>query len=126
MGWLKPEEEVAIAIEMTDACVQIWGDGIKAQIQTSAKKSSSRNERKDCLFWKLRMNTVILTPEKVIKDKEDVRAISALHRSRQGSNKEANEKVWKRWEYRKTFQKVKQSLELLVLGFLPEQRQVSK
>jgi len=72
------------------------------------------------------MNTVILPPEKVIKDKEDVRAISALHRSRQGSNKEANEKVWKRWEYRKTFQKVKQSLELLVLGFLPEQRQVSK
>jgi hypothetical protein len=28
---LKPEEKVAIAIDMTDACVRICADGIKAQ-----------------------------------------------------------------------------------------------
>lgn len=31
LGRLKPEEKVAIAIDMTDACVRICADGIKAQ-----------------------------------------------------------------------------------------------
>ena len=28
---MKPEEKVAIAIDMTDACIRICADGIKAQ-----------------------------------------------------------------------------------------------
>jgi len=31
LGRLKPEEKVAIAIDMTDACIRICADGIKAQ-----------------------------------------------------------------------------------------------
>jgi hypothetical protein len=31
LGRLKPEEKVAIAMDMTDACVRICADGIKAQ-----------------------------------------------------------------------------------------------
>jgi hypothetical protein len=31
LGRLKPEEKVAIAIDMTDACARICADGIKAQ-----------------------------------------------------------------------------------------------
>ena len=31
LGRLKPEQKVAIAIDMTDACLQICADGIKAQ-----------------------------------------------------------------------------------------------
>ena len=31
LGRLKPEEKIAIAIDMTDACVRICADGIKAQ-----------------------------------------------------------------------------------------------
>ena len=31
LGRLKPEEKVAIAIDMTDACVRICAEGIKAQ-----------------------------------------------------------------------------------------------
>jgi hypothetical protein len=31
LGRLKPEERVAIAMDMTDACVQICAEGIKAQ-----------------------------------------------------------------------------------------------
>jgi hypothetical protein len=31
LGRLKPEEKVAITIDMTDACVHICADGIKAQ-----------------------------------------------------------------------------------------------
>lgn len=31
LGRLKPEEKVAIAIDMTDACVRICADGIRAQ-----------------------------------------------------------------------------------------------
>jgi hypothetical protein len=31
LGRLKPEEKIAIAIDMTDACVRICGDGIRAQ-----------------------------------------------------------------------------------------------
>jgi len=31
LGRLKPEEKVAICLDMTDACVRICADGIKAQ-----------------------------------------------------------------------------------------------
>ena len=31
LGRLKPEEKIAIAIDMTDACVRICADGIRAQ-----------------------------------------------------------------------------------------------
>jgi hypothetical protein len=31
LGRLKPEEKVAIAMDMTDACVRICADGIRAQ-----------------------------------------------------------------------------------------------
>jgi hypothetical protein len=31
LGRLKPEEKVAIAMDMTDACVRICAEGIKAQ-----------------------------------------------------------------------------------------------
>jgi hypothetical protein len=31
LGPLKPEEKLAIAIDMTDACVRICAEGIKAQ-----------------------------------------------------------------------------------------------
>ena len=31
LGRLKPNEKVAIAIDMTDACVRICADGIRAQ-----------------------------------------------------------------------------------------------
>jgi hypothetical protein len=31
LGSLKPEEKVAIAMDMTDACVRVCADGIKAQ-----------------------------------------------------------------------------------------------
>jgi hypothetical protein len=31
LGRLKPEEKVAIAIDMTDACVRICADGIRTQ-----------------------------------------------------------------------------------------------
>jgi len=31
LGRLKPEEKVAIAIDMTDGCVRVCADGIRAQ-----------------------------------------------------------------------------------------------
>jgi hypothetical protein len=31
LGRLKPEEKVAIAIDMTDACVRVCADGIRTQ-----------------------------------------------------------------------------------------------
>lgn len=31
LGRLKPKEKVAIAIDMTDACVRICADGVRAQ-----------------------------------------------------------------------------------------------
>lgn len=31
LGRLKPEQKVAVAIDMTDACVRICADGIRAQ-----------------------------------------------------------------------------------------------
>jgi len=31
LGRLKPEEKVAVALDMTDACVRVCADGIKAQ-----------------------------------------------------------------------------------------------
>jgi len=31
LGRLKPEEKVAVAVDMTDACVRVCADGIRAQ-----------------------------------------------------------------------------------------------
>lgn len=31
LGWLKPEEKVTVAIDLTDACVRVCADGIRAR-----------------------------------------------------------------------------------------------
>jgi hypothetical protein len=38
LGRLKPEEKVAIAMDMTDACVRICAEGIKAQCPGISEK----------------------------------------------------------------------------------------
>ena len=38
LGRLKPEEKVAIALDMTDACVRICADGIRAQYPNISEK----------------------------------------------------------------------------------------
>ena len=38
LGRLKPEEKVMIALDMTDACVRICADGIRAQYPNISEK----------------------------------------------------------------------------------------
>jgi hypothetical protein len=58
LGRLKPEEKVAVAVDMTDACVRVCAAGIRAQYPSISEEE---------LLAKLR--------ERAVKDEEDVKAI---------------------------------------------------
>jgi hypothetical protein len=53
LGSLKPEEKVAIAIDMTDACVRICATGIRAQCPDITEAELNEKLRKR-LAWSKR------------------------------------------------------------------------
>ena len=53
LGCLKPEEKVAIAIDMTDACVRICATGIRAQCPDITEAELNEKLRKR-LEWSKR------------------------------------------------------------------------
>ena len=53
LGGLKPEEKVAIAIDMTDACVRVCKAGIRTRCPDASEKELNEMLRKR-LEWKKR------------------------------------------------------------------------
>ena len=53
LGGLKPEEKVAIAIDMTDACVRVCKAGIRTRCPDASEKELNEKLRKR-LEWKKR------------------------------------------------------------------------
>jgi cytochrome c len=69
LGRLKPEEK--IAIDMTDTCIRICADGIRAQ-NPGISEEELIEKLKERLEWKKRNQT---PEERALNDEEDVKAI---------------------------------------------------